>query len=335
MDDAPLAAVLIAEEEFPGIDLHAHDAWLVRDGAVWLVAEAGDEIVVGRVAEDPARVFAERRRWPVPRAGRGHGFASPLPDGGLAVSGGDTVTVYAASGQVRWTYEHQPWADQRTASAACTADASGHRLIATMAGPMEAGEPYGGDLCVALDLSDGRRLREAVLPSASAGYVFQQSLTDPGRLLLNAAQGDTFFSLVVTSTQGVLRAEPLGLDDELFAGVGMHGAVLKLDVGGAWLSRYEPGRADVSVDAEDVLPEDLVFAGHRPGFLDEGRVLVAVAEEQGSAETRHVILDGRTLHPVAELDYPGTDCFDPLALGDGTWLTVEGDTVRRWRTGAH
>ncbi|MFJ8646422.1 hypothetical protein ACIRNI_09885 [Streptomyces sp. NPDC093546] len=334
MDYTPLAAELVAEEEFPGIDLYAHDAWLVRHGAIWLVAEADGEIVVGRVDGGPARVFAERRRWPVPRPGRGHGFASPLPDGGLAVSGSDAITVYEADGQVRWTYEHQPWADQRNASAACTADASGHRLVATVPGPMEAGSPYGGDLCMALDLSDGRRLRETVLPSASAGYVFQQSLTDPGHLLLNAAQGDTFFSLVVTSTQDDLRAEPLGLDDELFAGVGMNGAVLKLDVGGTWLSRYEPGRADVSVDAEDVLPEDLIFVGYRPGFLDKDRVLVAVAEEQDSDENRHLVLDGHTLQPAAELDYPGTECFDPLALGDGTWLTVEDGTVRRWRSGA-
>ncbi|MFE9823111.1 hypothetical protein ACFYSH_13260 [Streptomyces sp. NPDC005791] len=32
-----------------------------------------------------------------------------------------------------------------------------------------------------------------------------------------------------------------------------------------------------------------------------------------------------------EID-PGTTCLDPLALGDGTWLTIHDQSVRRWRT---
>ncbi|MCP9945045.1 hypothetical protein LUX12_10045 [Streptomyces somaliensis] len=148
--------------------------------------------------------------------------------------------------------------------------------------------------------------------------------------------GGTFHSLLVLVLvrvrDGVLRTEPVGFENEPFAGLNLGGAVLKLDVGGEWLGRYETGRPDISADAEDVLPEGLRLVGHRPGFLDADHVLAAVAEEQWSEDSRHLILDARSLRPEGEVHYPGTTCLDPLALGDGTWLTVHGDTVRRWRT---
>ncbi|MER6994460.1 hypothetical protein [Streptomyces sp. NPDC000410] len=334
MEYTHLAAECLAQETLPGFGERRghHDAWQARDRANWLVAGTKGEITVGRVDEDPSRVFAWQRRWPSPQPGRSHGFASPLPDGGLAVSGSGIVTVYEADGRVRWTYEHEPWFDHRVASGACVADPSGRRLLVTMPGLLETEGPYPGDLCVALDLADDRRVAATLLPSASAGYSFQQSLTDPTQIFLNAAMGDTFHSLLVTLENDVLRVRPVGLEDEPFAGLSLNGAFLKLDVGGEWLSRYEAGQPDVSAHAEDVLPEDLCFVGYHPGFLDADRVLVAIAEDQDSEDNRHLILDGHTLQPVAELDYPGASSFDPLALGDGTWLTVDGDTVRRWRT---
>ncbi|MFJ8749314.1 hypothetical protein ACIREO_08270 [Streptomyces sp. NPDC102441] len=49
-------------------------------------------------------------------------------------------------------------------------------------------------------------------------------------------------------------------------------------------------------------------------------------------DAQHLILDARSFQPVGELHYPGTTCLDPPALGDGTWLTIHGHTVRRRRT---
>ncbi|MEU6391936.1 hypothetical protein [Streptomyces sp. NPDC046939] len=323
------AAELLAEEEVPGYGARFArcDSFLIRDRACWLVAESEDGPWAGRVSADVSRILDERCR-----AGAGRGFVSPLKDGGLAVAGADRVVVYDAGARVRWEYVFGGWADRNNASASCVDTADGRRLLVTVPGPDTGDGAYAGDLCVALDLADGRRVAEAVLPSATAAYAFQQSLTDPAQILLSALQGDTFYGLQVTADGGDRPAvAEVGLENDPIAGLCRDGAVLKADVGGGWLSRSQEGREDVIVEAEDVLPEGFLFVGPRAGFLDKDRVLAAVAEDQAPGDSRHLLLDAHTLQPVAELDYAGTTCADPLALGDGTWLTAEGDVVRRWR----
>ncbi|MEU2875130.1 hypothetical protein [Streptomyces sp. NPDC007070] len=325
--------MLLAEEEFPGLAARASDhldTFLVRDRACWLVAEPGGGVVAGRVAASGSRIFAERRLLSSAGFGESAGFVSPLSDGGLAVAANGRVTVYDADARVRWTHEFEPWPNPGVGGPACVTDAGGRRLLVTTAGPDTADRPYPGDRCVVLELGDGRIVTHATLPSAGAAYILQQSFTDPAQIFLDALQGDTFYALVLTSVDDTLRVEPVG-EDETFAGVSLGGAFLKLDVGGEWMSRCAVGQDEILVEAEDVLPEGLRFVGHRPGFLDPDRVVVAVAEEEDSDGNRHLILDGRTLQPVTELDYPGVACSDPLALGDGTWLTTHGDLVRRWR----
>ncbi|WP_372343301.1 hypothetical protein [Streptomyces sp. KL116D] len=321
---------LLAEEEFAGYGACSswYDAFLTRDGANWLVAWTGDTVTAGRVAARDTRVLDEVRR--VQRPGAGRGYVSPLPDGGLAVTGDGLVTVYGADSRVRWTRESAAWTGGAGASPACAADPAGRRLLVTAPGPDQTARPYPGDLCLALDLADGRPRGQVQLPSAAAGYAFKQSLTHPAQLFLDAAQGDTFFALAIDAPADRLTATPVGLPTELTAGVGLDGAFLHLDVGGEWLGRYAPGRPDVLVEAEDVLPQDFRFVGPRTGFLDKNLVLAAVAEEEDSPENTHLLLDAHTLAPLTELDYPGTHAPDPLALGDGTWLTVEDDVVRRW-----
>ncbi|MCD7443450.1 hypothetical protein K4B79_35210 [Streptomyces lincolnensis] len=333
MNYAHVSAELLAEEELPGYGSRSgrYDSFLVRDRACWLVSATGDEPLVGRVAAETSRLFAEQRRWPAPRPGHGHGFASPLPDGGLATVDNGLVTVYDGASGVRWRHEFDPWSDSENAGASCVADASGRRLLVTTTGDLGADGSYAGDLCVALDLADGRPVTETVLPSATAGYVFQQSLTDPAQLFLDALMGDTFHSLAVTLRDDILRVENIGVENDPFGGLALNGAVIKTDVGGGWLSRWEEGQEDIVTEAEDVLPEGMLFVGHRPGFLDKNRVLAAASEEDDATANRHLVLDAHTLRPVAELDYPGTASQDPLALGDGTWLTASGDVVRRWR----
>ncbi|MFJ4781265.1 hypothetical protein [Streptomyces sp. NPDC088762] len=335
MEITHVNAVLLAEERLPGIGAgyFRPDAWQVRNGAVWMLGREDKDLVLARISEDPSRVFEGQEFRATPGAYPRASFASPIPDGALAVVGSGYVAVVEADGRTRWTYEHAPWADERIATGACTADASGRRLLVTTPGPTHPDGSYPGDLIVVLDLTDGSFLGQAVLPSASAGYGFQQSLTDPAQIFLDAPQGDTFHALLVTLNGDTPHAEHVGYEDEPFAGLARDGAFLKLDVGGDWLGRYQPGHPDVSADSEDVLPDGLRFVGYRPGFLDAGRVLAAIAEDQDGEDNRHLLLDAHTLRPTAEIAYPATTCCDPLALGDGTWLTAHSDdTLRRWRT---
>lgn len=71
----------------------------------------------------------------------------------------------------------------------------------------------------------------------------------------------------------------------------------------------------------------------QPGFLDGARVLAAVGEDPWEEECRHVLLGADDLSPRAEVTYPpGAEVSTrALPLGDGTWLTFDGDTVHRWR----
>lgn len=210
----PLAAELLAEDELPhfGEALGRNDGLLVRDGACWLVSESDGQILVGQVDVNTSRVFAQQRRWPSPRP-QGHGFASPLPDGGLAVTAPGVVTAYDADGRVRWTHPLDTWEDPQIASGACTPGGAGRLLLVTAPGPTGNG-PYAGDLCLALDMQSGKPVSHTSLPSTSADYIFQQALTDPGQLLLDATQGDTFYSLAVPVDSSALHAEPVGLEDE-------------------------------------------------------------------------------------------------------------------------
>ncbi|MFF8507392.1 hypothetical protein ACF064_04810 [Streptomyces sp. NPDC015492] len=38
------------------------------------------------------------------------------------------------------------------------------------------------------------------------------------------------------------------------------------------------------------------------------------------------------LGPLAEIDYPQAPGVAAVPLGDGTWLTHDGETVQRWTT---
>ncbi|KOU27908.1 hypothetical protein [Streptomyces sp. WM6368] len=102
------------------------------------------------------------------------------------------------------------------------------------------------------------------------------------------------------------------------------------DVGGGHLCRTQYGTDDVIVEAGNVLPDEWVFAGYLPGFVDDDRILVVAAGEQWAEEGTHLLLDAHTLEPVAELDYAQAQGVAAVHLGDGTWLTHDQETAQRW-----
>ncbi|MFF5790350.1 hypothetical protein ACFY8P_35930 [Streptomyces sp. NPDC012693] len=335
MNHPRVPARLLASESLPGVTeaLGNLDGWLLRDGAHWLVTRHDGVITVGRVAADPSQVLAHRATWNDPARDGSDTYCSPLPDGALAVSGRESVTVYGADGTVRWEHRHETWPDSPEASGACAPDPSGRALLATMAGPLGPDRSYAGDLCRALDLATGEVLAEHVLPSFSASYSFQQFPDARPEVLLTASMGqDGTLCLLVGHTAAGLGVRAAGTAEEPYVGVGADGVVIGQDVGGGYLCRTQDGADDVIVEAGDVLPDDRVFVGYTPGFVDDERILVVTAEEQWAEEGTHLLLDAHTLRPLAEIDYPEAPGVVAVPLGDGTWLTRDEETVRRWTT---
>jgi hypothetical protein len=333
MEYEAVRAELAATEELPGLGsaLGRLDTQLVRDRARWIVARDGERVEVGRISEDTSAVFAVRHGWRLPGAERV--YVTPVPGGGLAVSGGDSVTLHEADGSVRWTFPHPPWPSG--AHGACAADPAGTTLLAVVRPALET-DPT--EVLLNLDLATGTVLATVELPTRWGTYEFQQPLGPTAQqVFLNAAQGqEEAYSLLVAATPNRLAITRVGGYDEPFTGSSLpSGAFLTLAVAGEQLTRYDtPDHPRTAATAADVLPDDLVFMG-QPGFLDEERVLAAVGEDPWEEECRHVLLGSDDLRGRVEVTYPpGTEVTTrALPLGDGTWLTFDNDTVRRWRIG--
>ncbi|KJY48037.1 MULTISPECIES: hypothetical protein [Streptomyces] len=326
---------LLAHESLPGIAeaLGNMDGWLLRDGAHRLVTRHEGTITVGRVGTDPSRVLADRAVWADPAPDDPSPYCSPLPDGGLAISTRQAVTVHEPDGTVRWEHRHRDWQQSPEAAGACTPDPAGRVLLATMAGPVGPDGLSAGDICRALDLATGEVLSEHVLPTFSATYAFQQFPDARSEVLLTASMGqDGARCLLVTYAAGGLGVRAAGTAEEPYVGLGADGVLVSQDVGGGYLCRTQDGADDVIVEARNVLPDEWVFVGYTPGFVDDNRILVVAAEEQWAEEGIHLLLDARTLEPVAELDYPQAPGVAAVPLGDGTWLTHDQETVQRWTT---
>ncbi|MEU3744087.1 MULTISPECIES: hypothetical protein [Streptomyces] len=335
MNRPRVPARLLARESVPGVTeaLGSMDGWLLRDGAHWLVTRHEGVVTVGRVAADPSRVLADRSSWTDPATVGSDTYCSPLPDGALALSGREAVTVYEADGTARWEHRHRDWQHSPEAAGACTPDPAGRVLLATMAGPPGADGLSRGDICRVLDLATGEVLAEHVLPSFSATYAFQQFPDARPEVLLTASMGqDGTDCLLLAHTATGLDARAAGTAEEPYVGLGGHGVVLGQDVGGGYLCRMQDGADDVVVEAGAILPEGRVFVGYTPGFVDDERILVATAEEPWAEESTHILLDAHTLRPLAEVGYPRTPGATAVPLGDGTWLTRDGETVERWTT---
>ncbi|MCX4986821.1 hypothetical protein [Streptomyces sp. NBC_00572] len=326
---------LLASELVPGVAeaFGNLDGSMRRDGAHWLVIRREGTITICEVDADPSRVLGDRATWTHPDPNTPGTYCSPLPGGAMAISGPETVTVHEADGAVRWEHRHGGRSHASDSSGACTPDPAGRVLLVATAGPLDPGRPYAGDVCRALDLATGEVLGEHVLPSRVAAYEFQGFPDGRPEVLLTASMGqDGTLCFLVTRTDGRLGVRATGTVTEACVGVGSEGALVIQDVGGGYLIRTQDGTDEVLVEAGAVLPPDRMFIGYTPGFVDDRRILVVTAEEQWAEEGIHLLLDARTLRPLAELDYPRPPGVTAVPLGDGTWLTYDEDTVRRWTT---
>ncbi|MEV7440690.1 hypothetical protein AB0O22_05990 [Streptomyces sp. NPDC091204] len=78
--------------------------------------------------------------------------------------------------------------------------------------------------------------------------------------------------------------------------------------------------------------EERVFVGFTPGFVDKDRILVVAAEEQWAEQGTHLLLDARTLEPVAALDYPQAPGATAVPSARAHGSPHDQGTVQRWTT---
>ncbi|MEU1622427.1 hypothetical protein ABZ479_34690 [Streptomyces sp. NPDC005722] len=335
----------------------AHHALLHQDGAIALVdleaAFAGRPAVLATVA-DP---------WP----GWRNSACSASADGALVVlSGQRSVLALDAHGRTRWEYRHGCWGDgphRHDGPAPCPgfargsvqAGADGGLVWAHVLPDIDHGDPAADsyEQWVVLDAADGTVLGLARVEGGSQGS-HQLPHPDGSRMILGTGQGQDGSPAYAGHWDGsALTVQEVG--DGFRVPVAVHpggGAFLSTPHGHdpLLLHRFTDGRVLMERDAADLAGGDGEHEndddgeGPEPawdfvaGFVD-GHTVIASAYEarHHGAAARHWLLDALTLRPLGPVAYPGgegdTGTSDyPVALGDGTWLTLasDGTTLNRW-----
>lgn len=282
--------------------------------------------------------------------------AVPLPDGGFVVAGVSSVRALGADGEPRWELAHDRWhgADRAHSVPAVSPDG---RLVSVVVPTLE---PEKEKAALVYDLEPGRNYTwdELLLLDAASGAVLDRRQI---RSLASAAvaswgpDGDAVVVSCWTAWQSwsTWWAEPHADGLRMAGGTWMHAPAGFLPGGRMLTQRYaeylfpdddrdelavydlRSGEQTALTDLRELAvdPENDEF--HSAEVLDGRHVVVPgrVHPAQGVAELRHWLLDAATLRPLGRLNYPVPVGEDVTALGDGTWLTRDGDRLHRWGLG--
>ncbi|MEU4096463.1 hypothetical protein [Streptomyces sp. NPDC026673] len=336
-----------------------HHALLRHDGVIALVdlgaAFAGGPAVLATVA-DP---------WP----GWRNSACAASPDGSLIVlSGQRSVLALDSDGRTRWEYGHGCWGDGPHRhdgpepcpgffSGSVQVGADGRHVWAHVRPDIDHGDPYvdSHEQWVLLDAADGTVLGHARVEGGSQGS-HQLTPPDGSRMILATGQGQDGSPAYVGHWDGsALTAGEIG--DGFRIPVALHPggrAFLSTPHGHdpLLLHRFPGGQVLMDRDAADLAGRDANTDDDEfepawdfvAGFVD-GHTVIAAAYDAGHhrEESRHWLLDALTLRPLGPVAYPdpgpdpGPDRDPdqggyPVALGDGTWLTLaaDGTTLNRW-----
>ncbi|MFC9133309.1 hypothetical protein ACFT4A_41600 [Streptomyces sp. NPDC057099] len=329
---------LIGQETVEG----ATEAWgefegrQFRDGTLRLVTRSADLAIVRTVrpSAQPPLFSDDSRSVPLKDLTECR-YVTPAGSG-VAASRQDSVSYHSRDGAIEWSFRHFPWADGGICSGACAETPDGRHLLAVVPGtPDDAGE-YPGERCVLLDSKTGQVIDETPLPTFSAFYALDAPFRQTSTFFLSAGQGqDDAYSWKVDLVDDRLHLVELASGMERVTAA-QHDSVLVQDVGG---SRLQVRRAvpdgtphiDSEVNAEDLRAEQESYLTGDSGFVDDSRVIAAVGEEWWTEETEHFLFDVAGPTVRHRVRYPFPVGRDPKALGDGTWITVNGAEVHRWR----
>ncbi|MFF5448771.1 hypothetical protein [Streptomyces sp. NPDC012888] len=340
--DGRIGAVPLGEVRTPGtVEAVAGGRLLVRTPGLVEVHDR-EAFLAGRTGCPTAALRTEE-----------HERAVPAPDGGFVVAGAASVRAVGPGGDTRWEFAHAPW--HGTGRAHCTPAVSPDGRLVSLVVPVLEADP--GKAALVYDLEPGRNYTRddlVLLDAATGGVVGRRQL---GSIASGAVQawspdGGTLVVSCWTAwhSWSTWWAEPRADGPRILGGTWMHAVAGFLPGSRVLTQRY----------AEHVFPDDdrdelAVFdpgSGERTALLDlaelgvdpendaffsaevlDGRqVLVPgrVYPADGGPEVRHWLLRADTLRSVGRLDYPVPVGEDVTALGDGTWLTRDGDRLHRW-----
>ncbi|MFI8185650.1 hypothetical protein ACIF70_34740 [Actinacidiphila glaucinigra] len=298
--------------------------------------------------------------------------ANPLPgwrnsaraasaDGGLIVlSGQRSVLALEPDGRTRWEYRHGCWGDAPhrhggpepcpgLSRGSVQVGADGGLVWAHVLPDIDHGNPVTDsyEQWLVLDAAAGTVLGVARIEGGSQGS-HQLPHPDGTRMILGTGQGQDGSPAYVGHWDGsALTVREIGDGFRIPVAVHPGGrAFLSTPHGydSLWLHRFPDGRVLMDRDAADLAGGEDDGDGTEPawdfvaGFVDGHTVIAAAYDAHHHREaSRHWLLDALTLRPLGPVAYPDGDRYpgrgdNPVALGDGTWLTLaaDGTTLNRW-----
>lgn len=314
-----------------------------RDGTLRLVTLSADVVVVRTVRSSTQPPLFAANSLYVPLTDLAE-VQYVTPTGvGVAVSRHGSVSYHSSSGVVEWSFRHDHWGDN--GNGACAETPDGRHLLAIVPGTLDDVGNYGGDRCVLLETEAGKVVDEMLLPTFDAMYTLNAPFRQASTFFLDAGQGqDDAYSWKVDVADGYLHLVELVSGMQRVTGA-QHHRFLVQDIGGPWLQiRGAAPDGTMHMESEvnfesEMNPEDssaeedeqeLYLIGDS-GFVDDSHVIAAVAEEWYSEEADHFMLDAESLTIRSRIQYPFPVGPDPIALMDGTWVTIAGENVCRWR----
>ncbi|MFC0007793.1 hypothetical protein [Micromonospora siamensis] len=181
-----------------------------------------------------------------------------------------------------------------------------------------------------LDAADGRLLGRASTGTVAAGS-HHVPHPDPGQLGLSVGEGQDGVPLLWGRWDGNrLTVTRVGEDDRGLVDVSPDGT--RLLTTAHWgqqpaIHRLPDGAVirEVTIDPRPDAPtedQEGVSWGYRCGFVDDHTIIASTIERGGL--TRHWLIDATEGNCLGQVEYPQRVSEDPVALGDGTWLTSGG-----------
>jgi hypothetical protein len=288
-----------------------------------------------------------------------HERAVPTPDGGFVVAGVSSVRALDPDGGPRWERAHDPWHGAARAHSTPAVSPDG-RLVgvvvptlepdkekAALVYDLEPGRNYTWDDLLLLDAATGEVLGRRQIRSLASAAVASWS-PDGGAVVVSC--------WTAWQSWSTWWAEPRADGLHVLGGTWMR-ALAGFLTGSRVLTQRYAEHMFYDDDRDELASYDL-GSGEQTALLDLAELAVDPENDEffsaeildgrhvlvpgrvypgGAPETRHWLLDADTLRPLGRLSYPAPVGEDVTVLGDGTWLTHDGDRLHRWtlsRTGS-